>query len=417
MLFRELNLHSNLLRALEARGFETPTEIQERAIPIILEGKDLMASAQTGTGKTAAFVLPILHRLHQPPINKGRGPRVLVLTPTRELATQIDNEIQLMGKFSRFVAGSVVGGVGYGPQIRLLRNYVDLLVATPGRLMDHMSQGLVDFSRLEVLVLDEADRMLDMGFVNPVREIASKTPSARQTLLFSATLEGKVLAIGKELMRNPQLVQLASNSQRHEGIEQHLFPADDTPHKRQLLNHCLNAQKWTQAVIFTATRRRADQLTKNLAKDGIRCAAIHGDKSQNARQRTIDDMKSGRLDVLVATDVAARGLDIDGISHVINFDLPMVAEDYIHRIGRTGRAGATGTALSFVGPEDWDRLKEIEKLTGVRLERSIVPGCEPQTSEPVQAAPQAAKGGFRRRGNAGGGGGRRGFSRGGGRRG
>jgi len=263
--------------------------------------------------------------------------------------------------------------------------------------------------------------MLDMGFVNPVREIASKTPSKRQTLLFSATLEGKVLAIGKELMRNPELVQLASNSQRHEGIEQHLFPADDTPHKRLLLNHCLNAQKWTQAVIFTATRRRADQLTKNLAKDGIRCAAIHGDKSQNARQRTIDDMKSGRLDVLVATDVAARGLDIDGISHVINFDLPMVAEDYIHRIGRTGRAGATGTALSFVGPEDWDRLKEIEKLTGVRLERSIVPGCEPQTSEPVQAAPTGGggRGGFRRRSNRGGsgGGGGRSFSRGGGRRG
>ncbi len=380
--FKELQLNMKLLRAVEASGFAAPTDIQREAIPIVLSGRDLMASAQTGTGKTAAFVLPALEKLSKPSAKQGRGPRVLVLTPTRELAMQVNENIRQFSRFAKFTTGNVVGGMAYPPQIKMLQRPLDLLVATPGRLMDHMERGRVDFSRLEILVLDEADRMLDMGFVDAVKTIAAAMPADRQTLLFSATLEGKVLAIAKQLLRDPARVQLAANRERHASIRQRIHHVDGHGHKHNLLSHYLKHDELTQAVIFTATKRGADKLARKLTEQGHASAALHGDMGQGARKRTVDHMRRGKFKFLVATDVAARGLDIKGISHVINFDLPMVAEDYIHRIGRTGRAGAKGTAISLVGGDDWGKLVGIERLTGNKLKREVVPGLEPTTAEP-----------------------------------
>jgi superfamily II DNA/RNA helicase len=382
--FTELNLDAPLLKAIDASGFTAPTEIQQQAIPVVMAGRDLMASAQTGTGKTAAFVLPALQKLLTPSTRKGNGPRVLVLTPTRELATQVNENIVTFGRFGRFVTGNVVGGTPYGPQMKLLRQHVDLLVATPGRLMDHMEQGRVDFSRLEMLVLDEADRMLDMGFIDAVRLIAKHRPSECQTLLFSATLEGRVLHVAQELLKNPERVALAANTQQHASITQRIYRADDIRHKHALLRHHLSHKDVTQAVVFTATKRAADKLARELSEDGHRSAALHGDMAQGARRRTVERMQRGNVRVLVATDVAARGLDIRGISHVINFDLPMVAEDYIHRIGRTGRGGASGTAISLVGPDDRAKLRGIERLTGRRMDHDTIPGLEPKTPDTAQ---------------------------------
>ena len=381
MSFKELNLNSKLLQAVEASGFDKPSDIQQQAIPVVLAGRDLLASARTGSGKTAAFVLPALQRLLESTPARGNGPRVLVLTPTRELAMQVSDNIQQLGRFCRFSSGSVVGGMPYPPQIRLLRQPLDLLVATPGRLMDHMEQGRVDFARLEILVLDEADRMLDMGFVNAIMTIVAATPATRQTLLFSATLEGRILATAGQVLKNPARIQLVTNSQQHESICQRVHQADNPAHKHDLLTHYLDSSAVTQAVIFTATKRGADKLAKTLVAKGHPSAALHGDMGQNMRKRTVDRMRNGQVRLLVATDVAARGLDIRGISHVINFDLPMVAEDYIHRIGRTGRGGDTGTAVSFVGPEDRAKLVGIERLVGRKLEREIIPGLEPTLPE------------------------------------
>jgi superfamily II DNA/RNA helicase len=399
--FENLNLDARLLRAIAACHFKEPTDIQRQAIPVALEGRDLMASAQTGTGKTAAFVLPALQKLLTPSTVKGRGPRVLVLTPTRELALQVTENIKQFSRDARFVSGSVVGGVGYGPQINLLSRPLDLLVATPGRLMDHMESGRVDFSRVEILVLDEADRMLDMGFVNAVKKIAGETPSSRQTLLFSATLEGEVLKIAQQLLKNPARIQLAANKDQHASITQQLHVADDGAHKHSLLSHLLNNDALYQAVIFTATKRGADRLAKKLVEQGHEAAALHGDMNQGQRKRTIERMKRGEHRVLVATDVAARGLDIKGISHVINFDLPRVAEDYIHRIGRTGRGGATGTAISLVGPDDRDNLRGIERLVGRRLEHQTIPGLEPKNPMPARDGARPGGRGPRGRNNGG----------------
>ncbi|MGI9302173.1 MAG: DEAD/DEAH box helicase [Gammaproteobacteria bacterium] len=399
MHFKNLSLDARLLQAVQASGFSEPTEIQRQAIPVVLSGRDLMASAQTGTGKTAAFVLPALQQLLNPSSKAGRGPRVLVLTPTRELAMQVNDNIRQFGRFARFSTGTVVGGMPYPPQIKMLRNPLDLLVATPGRLMDHMQQRLVDFSRLEILVLDEADRMLDMGFVNAVKTIAAATPADRQSLLFSATLEGSVLNIARRLLKDPQCIALTTNSERHKSIRQHVHHAHSVSHKHQLLNHHLRAGDLTQALIFTATKRGADKLAKNLTAQDHKSAALHGDMSQNKRKRTVDNMRRGKFRLLVATDVAARGLDIAGISHVINFDLPMVAEDYIHRIGRTGRAGARGNAISLVGPDDWDKLSRIERLTGQKIRREVIEGLEPTTSEPKQHRTRGA--GHKSQGKAG----------------
>ncbi len=384
MSFKKLNLHPNLLKAVNACGFTQATDIQQQAIPAIISGRDLMASAQTGTGKTAAFVLPVLQKLMNPAQNKGKGPRVLVLTPTRELAIQVNDNTRQFSRFSNFVTGTVVGGMPYPPQIKMLRKSLDLLVATPGRLMDHMNQGLVDFSRIEMLVLDEADRMLDMGFINDVQTIARAMPKVRQTLLFSATLEGQVLNIAKKILNNPVRIQLAANHEQHASITQHAHRADDANHKRNLITHYASDTSLRQAVIFTATKRGADRLSKRLIADGHTSAALHGNMSQNKRKRTIESMRRGKIRLLVATDVAARGLDIRGISHVINFDMPMEAENYIHRIGRTGRAGAQGTAISLVGPDDSRKLAGIKRLTGSDLNWSVVQGLEPLQSETRQ---------------------------------
>lgn len=402
MSFDNLNLDSKLLQAIEKCGYSQPTDIQRQAIPAVLSGRDLMASAQTGTGKTAAFVLPALQRLLQPSRVTGNGPRVLVLTPTRELAMQVSENVEQFGRFTRFTSGNVVGGMPYPAQIKMLRRPLDLLVATPGRLMDHMEQGRVDFSRLEILVLDEADRMLDMGFVDAVREITSATPATRQTLLFSATLEGKVLKIAKQSLKDPARIQLATNQKSHESILQHIHHADDVAHKHRLMSHYLQDDSVEQAVIFTATKRGAERLSKVLAGKGHTTAALHGDMGQGQRKRTVERMRRRKFRLLVATDVAARGLDIKGISHVFNYELPMVAEDYIHRIGRTGRGGAKGTAVSLVGPDDWAKLTGIERLMEQKLKREVIEGLEPVSPEPTSRRANSKKRRFSPKGRSGG---------------
>lgn len=370
--FESLGLAEPLVRGLTKNGFLNATEIQARSIPVALQGRDVLASAQTGTGKTAAFVLPAMEKLLTPALKEGRGPRVLILTPTRELAGQVETVISQMARFTRLKSGTVVGGMSYSPQERMLRNGVDLLVATPGRLMDHMERRLLDFSRLEMFVLDEADRMLDMGFINPVRKISAALPKNRQTLLFSATLEGQVMTVAKQLLNNPERIHLSPARSRNESITQHMHMARDPEHKHALLNHFLSDSEVNQAIVFTATKRGADRLAKRLNEKGHACASLHGNMRQNARDKTVESLRRGHVRVLVATDVAARGIDVLGVSHVFNFDLPTVAEDYIHRIGRTGRNGASGTAISLVGHQDRVKLSKIERLTGHSMERLSV---------------------------------------------
>ncbi len=382
MLFQELNLDPRLLRAVAASGYVTPTEIQKQAVPVAMEGRDLMASAQTGTGKTAVFVLAALQRLLIPPKVQGRGPRVLVLTPTRELALQVTQAVRQLGRFIRLRVGTIVGGVPYEAQEKLLRVPLDFLVATPGRLIDHMQRGRVDCSRVELFVLDEADRMLDMGFIRDVDHIAAAVPKTRQTMLFSATLEKGVQDIARRLLRDPDLIELTQVKQKNAAIQQQVHWADGLAHKQALLAHLLGDQNISQAIIFTATKRGAEQVSAILAAQGHVCAALHGDMTQGARNRTMERMRSGGLRILVATDVAARGLDIRTVSHVINFDLPMTAEDYIHRIGRTGRCGSVGVAISLVGLADGEKLACIEHDMGQSLERKVIPGLEPVLAEP-----------------------------------
>ena len=413
--FQDIGLDASLLRALDACGFTQPTEIQTKAIPPALAGRDLLASAQTGTGKTAAFALPILQRFLKGPSKRGNGPRALILTPTRELATQVSDVFGTLGKAAGIKYGTVVGGMGFTPQIRLLRAPLDVLVATPGRLIDHMGQGNVDLSHLEVLVLDEADRMLDMGFLHAVTRIIGATPKERQTMLFSATLEGNVLQVAKRHMKNPERVQLAAARQRHEGITQWMHPVADQNQKRAMLDHLLADPEVSQVVVFAGTKWRAKKLATTLANEGLLSAALQGNMTQAARQRTVDQMRAGRVRVLVATDVAARGLDVPGISHVINFDLPMTPEDYIHRIGRTGRNGATGIAISLVAPDEHAKLGQIERLIGHPVEVRAVPGLttaytpsrntpgKPRRPGPPNRSDQPASGRRRRPSNRSGG--------------
>lgn len=379
--FNELNLDDRILAALTQSGFREPTPIQQKAIPVILAGEDLMASAQTGTGKTAAFVLPLLQRLLRPSPRSGQGPRVLVLTPTRELAIQVTENIKQFSRTSKVTTGAIVGGMGYGPQLRMLRGRIDVLVATPGRLTDLMQQGKVNFSRLEMLVLDEADRMLDMGFIDAVKKIAAALPAKKQTLLFSATLEGTVLKIANQLLSNPKRIALAANREQHKSIAQLMHHIDGKEHKHRILDHLMTGGELTKTLIFTATKRGADQLAKGLRSKNFKAGALHGDMSQSKRRQMVENLRTGRIEMLVATDVAARGLDIKHISHVINFDLPMVAEDYIHRIGRTGRADAVGRAISLVSAADWKKLSNIEKLTGHKIKREVIKGLEPKSAE------------------------------------
>jgi len=379
MSFEKLNLHPLILKAITDSGYTSPTPIQEQAIPELLAGHDIMASAQTGTGKTAAFMLPALHRLASPSKVQGRGPRVLVLTPTRELALQVSEAAGKYGKhLDRVRVVSILGGMPYPLQNKLLSQPVEILVATPGRLIDHIQRGRIDFSRLEMLVLDEADRMLDMGFIDDVEKIASATPANRQTLLFSATLDNAIANVAARLLKSPKRIQIATPQAKLDNIEQRLHYVDDMSHKSRLLDHLLRDIALNQAIVFTATKRDADMLADNLAAQGHEAAALHGDMNQRDRTRTLTKLRHGGLRVLVATDVAARGIDVAGITHVINFDLPKFAEDYVHRIGRTGRAGAAGIAVSFASGKDGVNLKKIERFTGQRIVSHVVPGLEPR---------------------------------------
>ncbi|MEK7816535.1 MAG: DEAD/DEAH box helicase [Pseudomonadota bacterium] len=387
MTFEKLALHPSILQAIRESGYTVPTPIQAQAIPVALAGHDLMASAQTGTGKTAAFILPILQRLTTPSASHGRGPRVLVLTPTRELANQVTEAAMKYGRHMRFRMGSIVGGVPYPPQMRLLSQPLDILVATPGRLLDHMESGRLDYSRMEVLVLDEADRMLDMGFIRPVEKIAGATPANRQTLLFSATLEGNIAKLASRLLKNPKLIQVASAQERHEQIEQRLHHVDDGAHKHRLLTHLLDDAAVEKVIVFTATKRGADRLAKKLDAEGYPAGALHGNMNQNQRNRAIAKLRTGEVKLLVATDVAARGLDVNGISHVVNFDLPKVPEDYVHRIGRTGRAGAKGIAISFAAPQDRHQLRDIERYTRQPIQAHVIEGLKPSATPTRDHAP------------------------------
>jgi superfamily II DNA/RNA helicase len=376
--FADLGLNPSILKAVEESGYTIPTPIQAEAIPTIMAGHDLMASAQTGTGKTAAFILPALNRIAVPSAVHGKGPRVLVLTPTRELAQQVSDAATKYGKNMRVKVVSILGGMPYPLQNKLLSGGVDILVATPGRLIDHIERGRIDFSRLEILIMDEADRMLDMGFIDDVERIAAATPATRQTLLFSATLDGVIGNLAQRLLKSPKRISVTSAQARHENIEQKLMYVDDMAHKNRLLDHILRDTELNQAIVFTATKRDADTLADSLSAQGHSAAALHGDMNQRERNRTLVNLRRGQIRVLVATDVAARGIDVAGISHVINFDLPKFAEDYVHRIGRTGRGGATGISVSFASNRDAMHLKKIEQYTGQRIEAHTVAGLEPK---------------------------------------
>tara|TARA_B100000686_G_scaffold7485_1_gene7390 strand:+ start:19217 stop:20866 length:1650 start_codon:yes stop_codon:yes gene_type:complete len=377
--FENLNLHPYIIKAIKELGYTTPTPIQKKAIPELLAGHDIMASAQTGTGKTAAFILPALHHLATPSKINSRGPRILVLTPTRELALQVSEAANKYGKYLRRIKiVSILGGMPYPLQNKLLSQPVDILVATPGRLLDHIQRGKINFSRLKMLVLDEADRMLDMGFINDVERIASSIKNDHQTLLFSATLDNTITSIANRLLKSPKRIQIATQQTKLDNIEQRLHHVEDISHKIKLLSHLLCDIDLKQAIVFTATKKDADVLADSLSSQGHIVSALHGDKSQRERIRTITKLRNGRLKVLVATDVAARGIDVAGITHVINFDLPKFAEDYVHRIGRTGRAGASGIAVSFATGRDKIHLRRIERYTGHRITSHTIPGLEPR---------------------------------------
>ncbi len=370
-------LHEKIQKAIQDLGHTTPTPIQQEAIPKVLEGCDLQACAQTGTGKTAAFVLPSMHKLATPA--HGKGPRVLILVPTRELAMQVAAET---AKYSKHLPNvktvCIYGGMPYPLQNKQLSKPYDILVATPGRLIDHIERGRIQLSRVEMLILDEADRMLDMGFVEPVEHIASLTPKTRQTLMFSATLKGTVLKLSKRLLNNPVEINIQPTYEQEKNIEQQIHTVDNIDHKYRLLDHLLAEKSMSQVIIFTATKHQADELADKLCVEGHPAGALHGDMNQRQRTRTIAALRKGVIRILVATDVAARGIDIPAISHVINFDLPMSAEDYVHRIGRTGRAGATGIALSFVSNRDRRLVSEIERFTGMKMTPTVIPGMEPK---------------------------------------
>ena len=379
MSFESMGLAPFLLRVLAEQGYQTPTPIQQQAIPLALEGHDLLAGAQTGTGKTAAFGLPILQRLADHPQRGARRPRVLILTPTRELATQVHDNLRDYGKYQRVSSAVIYGGVGMGNQLDALRRGVELLVACPGRLIDHMERRSVDLSGIEVLVLDEADRMLDMGFLPSIKRILAKLPKQnRQTMLFSATFADPIKELALEFMHNPREVMVTPRNTVVETIAHHVHPVD-APRKRELLLHLLAQDSREQTLVFAKTKHGSDKLAKFLEQSGLKVAAIHGNKSQGQRQRALDDFKAGRVTVLVATDIAARGIDIDQLPKVINFELPMVAEDYIHRIGRTGRNGANGRAISLVSQDEAKYLRQIVRLLNRDMDIRDVPGFEPQT--------------------------------------
>ncbi|MEE9331733.1 MAG: DEAD/DEAH box helicase [Methylophilaceae bacterium] len=398
--FESLNLHPSILKAVEEAGYTTPTPVQAQAIPPAMEGRDILASAQTGTGKTAGFILPALNLLATPHTSKSRGPRILVLVPTRELAAQVNEAARKYGKLIRARTVSIVGGMPYPLQNKLLSQPLDILVATPGRFIDHMERGRIDLSRLQMLVLDEADRMLDMGFMPDVERICKALPKERQTLLFSATLDGNIGRIARDILNDPITIQVAAQKEKHENIEQRIHHVDDMSHKNKLLEHLLIEPDVNQAIIFTSTKRHADLLAEDLYAAGHKTAALHGDMTQGARNRTLTKLRHGDVKVLVATDVAARGIDIKGISHVINYDLPKFAEDYVHRIGRTGRAGSKGIAISFASSMDRHILRKIEQYTGQKTEATVIEGLEPKRPINMNAPDSKRRKGRSRNGNS-----------------
>ena len=390
MSFTQMNLNSEVIKAISACGYTIPTPIQARSIPEILNGRDLVASAQTGTGKTAAFVLPALHLLS---LNKSTmKPRILILTPTRELASQITDAAGKYGRFLRFNIVSLVGGMPYRQQLRNLSRPVDIIVATPGRLLDHMANHKLDLSAIEMLVLDEADGMLDMGFIDDVRDIAKATPKARQTLLFSATVDNKLASVIRDLLKNPTHIDLSDAIMAPKLIKQEAYIADNNQHKERLLQHFLDNENIYKAIIFSGTKINADYLARRLRDQEYDAAALHGDLKQNVRNKTIEQFRRGKIQFLIATDVAARGIDINDVTHVINYDLPKFSEDYVHRIGSTGRAGKTGVAISLVLPVDARHLQKIEKYIGEKLAFCTIPGLEPTKRMHNSAAnPNAGK--------------------------
>ena len=388
MSFASLGLCAELLSAISAQGYTTPTPIQTRAMPVIFEGRDLLAGAQTGTGKTAAFALPIVQRLSEKiPAEKRRRPRVLVLVPTRELAAQVGEQMQNYGRRLSLRSTMIYGGVNIQAQIERLHRGVDIVVATPGRLLDHAERNTVNLSRIEVLVLDEADRMLDMGFLDVIRKVAEYLPQNRQSLLFSATYSQTIRDLAGELLRQPRRIEVARRNSAADAVTQVVYPVERA-RKREMLSHLIRKGEWNQVLVFARTRYGADKLTAELLFDGIKAAAIHSNKSQSLRTRTLAEFKRGELRILVATDVAARGLDIERLPRVVNYDLPQVAEDYVHRIGRTGRAGADGAAFSLLSPEEQPLLQAIEKLLNYAIPRQTIAEF-PQVAlrRPVKAKP------------------------------
>ncbi len=385
--FNQLGLAEPILRAIADAGYTTPTPIQVKAIPQVLSGGDLLAGAQTGTGKTAGFTLPLLHLLHnKPKQNKAGQPRCLMLTPTRELAAQIEESVKTYGKYLQIKSFVVFGGVNINPQINRLSKPIDILVATPGRLLDLANQRKVDLSAVEFLVLDEADRMLDMGFIRDIKKLLAMLPKQRQNLLFSATFSDEIKTLSDSLLNKPAFIEVARRNTASELVEQTVHLVKQA-HKAHLMSYLIKTHNWQQVLVFTRTKHGANRLAEKLIKDGIPAAAIHGNKSQSARTKALADFKAGNIPVLVATDIAARGLDIDQLPQVVNFELPNVPEDYVHRIGRTGRAGSAGAAISLVDFEEAKYLKDIEKLIKRDIPKVAVEGFE----APTHIAPEALR--------------------------
>ncbi|MEO9943623.1 DEAD/DEAH box helicase [Paraglaciecola sp.] len=380
MSFADLGLSPKILSAITSKGYTTPSPIQAQAIPAVLKGSDVMAAAQTGTGKTAGFTLPILHLLSQGKPAKANQARALILTPTRELAAQVAESVQTYGQDLSLRSTVVFGGVGINPQMQKLRKGADVLVATPGRLLDLYNQNAVKFNELEILVLDEADRMLDMGFIHDIKKIIKLLPQKRQNLMFSATFSDDIRKLAKGLVNNPVEVSVSPANTTVDLVEQWVYPVDKS-RKSQLLTHLIKENDWQQVLVFSRTKHGANRIVKQLEGRGITAAAIHGNKSQGARTKALADFKQGKVKALIATDIAARGLDIDQLPQVVNFDLPNVAEDYVHRIGRTGRAGAKGQAISMVTQDEFKELVDIEILTKQLIQRKVIAGYEP--SQPL----------------------------------
>jgi len=402
MHFTDLGLSADILRAVTEQGYDTPTPIQSQAIPLVLAGRDLMAAAQTGTGKTAGFTLPILQLLStRAPIKRGK-PRCLVLVPTRELAVQVHESVRTYGKHVSLKSAAIFGGVGMGNQLSALRSGVDIIVATPGRLLDHIEQRSADLSAIEILVLDEADRMLDMGFIRDIRKIIALLPKRKQTLLFSATFSDEIRGLVAGLLENPASVEVARRNAPAEAVAQAVYHVD-RERKKDLLIQLINDHGWHQVLVFTRTKHGADALSDRLLKAGIDAAALHGNKSQGQRQRALDDFKKLKIHVLVATDIAARGIDIDELPHVVNYELPNIPEDYVHRIGRTGRAGSSGEAVSLVCVDELKLLRDIEQVLKRSIDKRVVPGFEPDPRikpEPIQKPRTARTGGSGRNSQA-----------------